>query len=108
MCDFSLMEQIGGQQAIQLMHDVSKLDDGSFTIAFFPYSRAKNTASSQLRVFKGCKTRAQLPREKWNIDSENFLLFNNADGEPKTCYRFLIRFVGFPNDNFELHKVNWL
>lgn len=91
-----------------MMHEVSKLPDGCFTIAFFPYSKASGEAKPQLRTISGCKTRAQLPSDAWDTDSENFLLFNDADGKHKTCYRILIRFVGFPQDDFQLRKVNWL
>jgi hypothetical protein len=24
------------------------------------------------------------------------------------CYRILIRFMGFPQDGYKLHKINWL
>jgi hypothetical protein len=24
------------------------------------------------------------------------------------CYRILIRYMGFPQDGFKLHKINWL
>ena len=89
------------------MNEVSKVPDGTFTIAFYPYNRTKGEASQQLRTISGCKTRKQLPNDKWSIDSENYFLFEDAKGNPKTCYRILIRFVGFPQDGNELRKVIW-
>lgn len=101
------MNMIKGIDALRMMHDVSKLPDGCFTISFFPYSRANASASSELITKKGCKVRPQLPEERWSIDSDNYFLFLDGEGKHQTCYRALIRYVGFPNDNFELHKINW-
>ena len=102
------METIGGIEALRLAKEVSKIPDGTFTIAFYPCSRSRGKASDKLRVIKGCKVRAHLPEDRFDIDSENFFLFADSSGTPKTCYRILIRYMGFPNDNFKLRKITWL
>lgn len=99
---------MNGINALQLAKEISKLPDGCFTIAFYPYSKARNRASAKLTVKEQCKARTQLPEERFQIDSENFFLFSDKGGAPKTCYRILIRYMGFPHDNFKLHKINWL
>lgn len=101
------MRNIEGIEAIRLAQEVSKLPDGTFKIAFYPCNLATGEASSKLRIMEGCKTRAQLPREQWEADGDAYFLFQDKDGEPKTCHRVLLRFIGFPNDGFQLHKVNW-
>jgi len=90
-----------------LAREISKLPDGCFTIAFFPYSRATGTAVSKLRVIEGCKVRAQLPEDRFSVDSENLFLFEDAAGRPKSCYKILIRHMSFPHDGFTLHKIVW-
>lgn len=102
------METITGITALRLAHEVSKIPDGTFTIAFYPYNRGKGQASTELRVIENCKVRKQLPRDKFWVGSDNYFLFSDGQGNPKTCYRILIRFMGFPNDNFKLRKVEWL
>lgn len=97
-----------GIQAMQWAKEISKLPDGCFTLAFFPCSRHKGEAVPKLTVKEGCKWRTQLPDEAFSIDSDNFLLFTDVDGEPKMCYRILIRYMGFPQDGFKLHKIDWL
>lgn len=99
---------MNGIDALQLAKEISKLPDGCFTIAFYPYSRSRGRASAKLTVKERCKARTQLPEEAFQIDSDNFFLFSDEKGEPKTCYRILIRYMGFPHDNFKLHKINWL
>lgn len=101
-------DTINGMQAMRLAKEISKLPDGCFTIAFFPYSRARGVASKTMVVRERCKFRAQLPEERFQVDSDNYFLFTDENGDPKSCYRILIRFMGFPHDDFKLHKINWL
>ena len=97
-----------GITALQWAREISKLPDGEFTLVFFPYSRARGEASAKLQVRRHCKYRTQFPKERFAIDGENYLLYTDEDGEPKMCYRILIRYMGFPQDGYKLHKINWL
>lgn len=101
------MKQIRGIDAIRLAQEVSKLPGGCFTIAFYQYNRVTGKASAKLRVIEGCKTRAQMPQDKWTEDGDNYFLFQDSEGNPKTAYRILVRFIGFPQDNFKLRKIQW-
>jgi hypothetical protein len=49
-----------------------------------------------------------MPNEKIQIDSDNLFLFTDGKGQPRMCYRYLIRFMAFPNDGYKMHKINWL
>jgi hypothetical protein len=100
-------DSLTGIQALLLAKEISKMPDGVFTIAFYPYSRSKGEASNKLSVKHNCKARVQLPDERWKIDSENYFLFSDEFGKHQTCYKILIRFMGFPHDNFKLRKLNW-
>ncbi|MBQ7143487.1 MAG: hypothetical protein IJR84_10615 [Bacteroidaceae bacterium] len=99
---------LDGINALQWAREISKLPDGYFTVAFFPYSRQRQEASSTLVVKEHCKYRKQLPQERFAVDGENYFLFTDANGEPRMCYRILIRYMAFPNDGFKLHKISWL
>lgn len=104
----SMETTMTGINALQWAKEISKLPDGCFTIAFFPYSKQKGEASERLAVREGCTFRTQLPEERFSIDGENFFLFNDGNGDPKMCYRILIRYMGFPQDGYKLHKIDWL
>ncbi|MCC8153675.1 MAG: hypothetical protein LIP01_05335 [Tannerellaceae bacterium] len=93
---------------MQWAREISKLPDGTFTLVYFPYSRQRGEASARPVIKQGCKFRTQLPQDRFSIDSDNFFLFTDDQGDPRMCYRILIRFMGFPNDNYKLHKVDWL
>ena len=101
------MNTINGIDAIRLTREVSKLPGGNFTIAFYPYNRTKGEADPKLRIIEGCTFRSQLPQDVWDIESDNFFLFKDKDGKCKTCYRVLMRYLGFPDDNLKLRKINW-
>lgn len=100
--------KLSGIQAMQWAKEMSKLPDANFTIAFFPCSRQRGVAIPKLTIKEGCKWRTQLPEERFSIDSDNLFLFTDNNGEPKMCYRILIRYMGSPQDGFKLHKIDWL
>ena len=100
------MDTIKGIDAIRLAQEVSKLPDGTFNVAFYPCNLAKDKASSQLKTYEECKTRTQMPQDKWEADGDAYFLFQDKDGNPKIAHRVLIRFMAFPPE-FVLRKVEW-
>lgn len=102
------VDEMDGTNAMQWAREISKLPDGYFTVCFFQYNRTRQIASDKLIVKVHCKYRTQLPNERYSVDSENYFLFEDENGEPKMCYRILIRYMGFPQDGYKLHKINWL
>ena len=99
---------MNGIDAMQWAREISRVPQGDFTICFFPYARSQGMAGEQMVVKEHCKYRTQLPDECFNVDSENYFLFEDQNGNPKMCYRILIRYMGFPQDGYKLHKINWL
>nr|WP_321409326.1 hypothetical protein [uncultured Carboxylicivirga sp.] len=99
------MKTIKVIDALRLAKEINKVPEGRFTISFFSYNRTKGIASDKLRTLEGCKARTQLSRERFSIDGDNYFLFEDQDGNPKTCYISLIRYMGFPQDNYQLRKV---
>lgn len=100
--------ELNGIDAMQWAREISRVPQGDFTICFFPYSRSQGMAGEQMVVKEHCKYRTQLPEERFKVDSENYFLFEDQEGNPKMCYRILIRYMGFPQDGYKLHKINWL
>ncbi len=74
---------------------------------FYPCNRSKGLAKAELTVKENCTVRPQLPAGKFDVDSDNYFLFQDADGKPKSCYRILLRYIAFPPE-FNMIKVNWL
>ena len=100
--------EMTGIEAMQWAREISRVPQGDFTICFFPYSRIQGMAGEQMIVKEHCKWRTQLPQDCFKVDAENFFLFEDQEGNPKMCYRILIRYMGFPQDGYKLHKIIWL
>lgn len=100
------MKEISGYDALRKMEALTKMGK-AFTISFFKYSRRRGEASDTLETYSNCICRLPLPAEKFSFDGWNLFLFTTETGEPKMCYKYLIRYVGFPEDNFSLVKVKW-
>ena len=101
------MKEIKGIDALTLAKEISKLPDGRFNIAFFPYNSIKREASAELRVINKCKVRTQLPNDQFYRDSDNYFLFEDESGQPKTAHCVLIRFMAYSSDNYQLRKLKW-
>jgi hypothetical protein len=100
-------ETISISEAVRLAREVSQLPEpqNRFTVCFFPYSRSKGKASAKPVTKEKCTFRTQLPKDKFSIDSDNFFLYNDSDGNPRTCYRVLMRYIGFAEDDYRLRKI---
>lgn len=105
---FKAMDTIKGSVALQKAEVLSKAG-GTFNLAFFPYSRTKKPGASSvpLKMFSGCTMRKPLPHDKFDIDGKNYFLFLTSDGQPRSCYRALIRAIGFSDEDNKLYRVTW-
>jgi hypothetical protein len=102
------MDTIKGSVALQKAEVLSKAG-GTFNLAFFAYSRTKKPGASSvpLKMFSGCTMRKPLPHDKFDIDGKNYFLFLTSDGQPRSCYRALIRAIGFSDEDNKLYRVKW-
>lgn len=100
--------ELEGMHALEWARELSKLPDGDFTVVFFPYSRKRDQASTELCIKEHCKWRTQWPGEKYSVASDNLFLFTDENGEPRMCWRILIRYMAFSQDGYRLHRINWL
>lgn len=103
------METISGINAIRRAELLCKAG-GDFSICFFPYSRTKQRADGdqlKLKTYERVVLRTPLPHDKFDIDGKHFLLFLTDDQQPRSCYRALIRYIAFSDENYKLKKVIW-
>ena len=100
--------EMDGVNAMQWAREISRMPRGILHCAFSLIQDRKGRLGIVLLVKEHCKHRTQLPQDKFAVDSENYFLFEDENGEPRMCYRILIRYMGFPQDGYKLHKINWL
>lgn len=95
---------IEGFEAIRLMREVSK--SHSFMLLFFTLDR-KRSEGGELRKYDKCRVRTAKMDELEDVNPDHYLFFTDVKtGEPRTCWKKLIRYVGLP-PNYELLKVDW-
>lgn len=101
------MDTIKGTVALQRAEMLSKAG-GTFCLSFFPYSRKKDGGKTvRLKTYSGCTMRLPLPHDKFDIDGKHFFLFTTSDDKPRSCYRVLIRYIGFSDEDNKLYRVTW-
>lgn len=102
------MDTINGMDAVRKAEMVSRAG-GTFNLAFYPYSRERTRLSGrlELKLMTGCSCRKPLPHDKFEIEGKHYFLFTDDGCNPKMCYRNLIRYIGFPDNNYRLTKVIW-
>lgn len=102
------MDTIKGIDAIRRAELLCKAG-GDFSLCFFPYSRSKARGEQQLKMkkFERVVLRTPLPHDKFDIDGKHFLLFLTEDQQPRSCYRALIRYIAFSDEDYKLKKVKW-
>lgn len=99
------MKEINGNDAIVKMRAISK--QSSFNIIFFTFDRAKNRGGGQLKKHENCRVRHAMLEEMSNVDIDHYLFFSDSEGNPRTCWKKLIRYVAFPPE-YNYEKINWL
>lgn len=99
-----MKEEIRGFDAIRKIREISK--SHSFTIIFYTCDR-KRGEGGELRKYERCRIRNARFDELSDTDQDHYLFFTDEEtGDPKMCWKKLIRFVGFP-PKYKLQKVNW-
>lgn len=102
---FAMKEKtISGFEAVRLMRQVSKTN--SFMLLFITLDR-KRQEGGYLRKYDRCRVRTAKMDELADVDPDHYLYFTDTTtGDPRTCWKKLIRYVGFP-PKYELIKVDW-
>lgn len=97
---------ISGAEAIRRMRLISKMKDETFTLIHFTCNR-KTGAGGELRKVEHCRLRPAMSEKVTKVDPDHYLTYVVSDtGEPRMCWKKLLRFVAFP-PRYELLKVDW-
>ena len=101
------MRDITGYDAIRLMREISRKDDGEFTLIHLT-ADLTNWESYGFKRVERCRLRKSINYNTFHIDSEHYLPYTDLDtDEYKMCFRWLVRYIALPPD-YNLIKVNWL
>jgi hypothetical protein len=100
-------ETITGTQAINRMRNLRLVNDATFTLIHISCKLTTGECGTIVK-HERCRLRKSLPDKRFKTaDSDHYLTYEDVDtGEPKMCFKILIRFVAFPPD-YRLLKVTW-
>jgi hypothetical protein len=98
------MQTISGADAIYRMRNLRLVNDASFTLVHISCNLKTRECGE---VVKHDRCRLRKSPGDLTVNSDHYLAYEDTDtGEPKMCFKKLIRHAAFPPD-YELLKVSW-
>ena len=83
-----------------------KLVPGSYFTLLHLTCNMKTGECGQLSKHERCRARTALREDTFKMDGDMYFTFEDLDtGEPKMCFKCLMRHIGFPPD-YKLLKID--
>jgi hypothetical protein len=99
-------ETITATDAIYRMRNLRLVNGATFMLIHITCDLTKRTCG-EISKHEHCRLRSALKENTFKIDGDHYLPFEDTDtGEPKMCFKKLIRFVAFPPE-YKILKVSW-
>ena len=100
------VDTISGGEAISRARNL-KLVQGSWFTLLHLTCNMKTGACGELRKYERCRVRPALREDTFKMDGDMYFTFEDLEtGEPKMCFKRLMRYIGFPPD-YKLLKIDW-
>jgi len=97
---------ISGNEALRKARELKYISGASFTLIHLTCN-LKTKKCGDVSKIERCRVRPALKEDTFQLHGDLYFTFENMDtGEPKMCFRKLMRFIGFPPD-YELLKIDW-
>jgi hypothetical protein len=97
---------ISGSEAIQRARNLKLVPGSHFTLLHITCNM--NTGKcGELRKFERCRVRPSLKEDTFKMDGDMYFTFEDLEtGEPKMCFKRLMRYIAFP-PGYEILKIDW-
>jgi hypothetical protein len=97
---------ISGTDAIRRARNLKYVSGAAFTLIHLTCN-LKTKESGQVVKHERCRIRPALREDTFQLDGDLYFTYEDMNtGEPKMCFKRLMRYIGFP-PNYELLKINW-
>jgi len=97
---------ISGADAIRRARNLKYVPGAAFTLIHLTCN-FKTGKSGETVKYERCRIRPTLKEDTFQYDGDLYFTYEDMDtGEPKMCFKRLMRYIGFP-PNYELVKINW-
>ena len=97
---------IAGSEAIRRVRNLKLVPGAHFTLLHLTCNMKINECGA-MRKHERCRVRPSLREDTFKMDGDMYFTFEDLDtGEPKMCFKKLMRFIAFPPD-YNLLKIDW-
>jgi hypothetical protein len=97
---------ISGTEAIRRARNLKYVPGAAFTLIHLTCDMKKKKYGETSKTER-CRIRRALNEDTFQLDGDLYFTYEDADtGEPRMCFKRLMRYIGFPPD-YQLQKINW-
>ena len=97
---------ISGVEAIRRARNLKYVPDAVFTLIHLTCN-FKTGRFGETVKHERCRVRPSIKEDTFEMDGDMYFPYEETDtGEPRMCFKRLMRFIGFP-PNYELIKIKW-
>ena len=98
---------IAGAEAIRWARNLKYVPGAWFSLVHITCSM-KTGKCGEISNHPRCRVRPSLKEETFHLDGDMYFTDQDLDrGEPRMCFKKLMRYIGFPPD-YDLQKISWL
>jgi hypothetical protein len=101
------MEQpISGIEAIRRARNLKYIEGASFMLIHLTCNLKTKECGATVK-HERCRVRPALKEDTFQLDGDMYFTYEDLEtGEPRMCFKRLMRHIGFPPD-YELLKIDW-
>ena len=97
---------ISGTDAIRRARNLKYVPEAAFTLIHLTCN-LKTKKCGEVSKTERARVRPALKEDTFQLDGDMYFTYEDMDtGEPKMCFKRLMRYIGFPPD-YELLKIDW-
>jgi len=97
---------ISGNDAIRRARNLKYVPGASFILIHLTCN-LKTKKYGEVSKTEHCRVRPALKEDTFQLDGDLYFTCEDMDtGEPKMCFKRLMRYIAFP-PNYELLKIDW-
>ena len=104
-CTMENRQPISGTEAIRRARNLKYVPGSSFTLIHLTCNFKTKQCGETVKNER-CRVRPALKEDTFQMDGDLYFTYEDMDsGEPRMCFKRLMRYIGFPPD-YELLKID--
>jgi len=97
---------VSGNEAVRKARELKYIPGTTFTLIHLTCNLKTKKCGETVKTER-TRVRPALKEDTFQMDGDLYFTYEDVDtGEPKMCFKCLMRYIGFPPD-YELLKIDW-